>query len=165
MKSLIVYSSQSGNTKKLAQAVYESLTGSKEMCAVTAAPDPAGYDFIALGFWLQAGKPDAKSAEYLARIGKKPLFLFATHGAAAGSDHALNGMEHAKSLAPKADILETYNCQGEVNPKFLEKVKAKPEPPVWIDDAPNGFGHPDEADIEVLKYRIAELAEKFNLGD
>jgi flavodoxin len=27
MKSLIVYSSQSGNTKKLAQAVYESLTG------------------------------------------------------------------------------------------------------------------------------------------
>ena len=44
MKSLIVYSSQSGNTKKLAQAVYESLTGEKEMVAVAEAPDPAGYD-------------------------------------------------------------------------------------------------------------------------
>jgi flavodoxin len=29
MKSLIVYSSQSGNTKKLAQAVYNSLAGAK----------------------------------------------------------------------------------------------------------------------------------------
>ena len=28
MKALVVYSSQSGNTKKLAQAVYESLPGS-----------------------------------------------------------------------------------------------------------------------------------------
>ena len=80
MKSLIVYSSQSGNTKKLAQAVYESLTGEKEMVAVAEAPDPAGYDLVALGFWLQAGKPDPKSAEYIGRVGKKSLFLFATHG-------------------------------------------------------------------------------------
>ena len=111
MKSLIVYSSQSGNTKKLAQAVYESLTGSKEMYAVTEAPDPAGYDLVALGFWLQAGKPDPKSVEYIGKVGKKPLFLFATHGAVAGSDHALKAMDHAKSLAPEADILGTYSCQ------------------------------------------------------
>ena len=157
MKSLIVYSSQSGNTKKLAQAVLESLTGSKEMYAVTEAPDPAGYDFIALGFWLQGGKPDPKSAEYIGMVGKKQLFLFATHGAAGGSDHALKAMDHAKSLAPEADILGTYSCQGEVNPKVLEKVKNKPEPPVWIADAPNASGHPDEADIEVLKHQISEL--------
>ena len=165
MKSLIVYSSQSGNTKKLAQAVYESLTGSKEMYAVTEAPDPAGYDLVALGFWLQAGKPDPKSAEYIGKVGKKPLFLFATHGAVAGSDHALKAMDHAKTLAPEADILGTYSCQGEVNPKVLEKAKSKPEPPVWIDDAPNASGHPDKADIEVLKHQISELlATKNNLA-
>ena len=100
MKSLIVYSSQSGNTQKLAQAVYETLTGEKEMYTVSEAPDPAGYDFVALGFWLKTGKPDPKSTEYIGKIGKKPLFLFATHGAAAGSDHALKAMNHARSLAP-----------------------------------------------------------------
>ena len=52
MNSLIVYSSNTGNTKKLAQAVYDSLTGSKELYPITEAPDPAGYDFVALGFWL-----------------------------------------------------------------------------------------------------------------
>ena len=157
MKSLIVYSSQSGNTKKLAQAVYESLTGPKEMYAVTEAPDPADYDFVALGFWLQAGKPDPKSAEFIGKVGKKPLFLFATHGAAAGSDHAISAMDAAKSLASEADIVGTYSCQGEVNPKVLEKAKSKPEPPVWIADAPNAVGHPDGPDIEVLKHQISEL--------
>jgi flavodoxin len=157
MKSLVVYSSQSGNTKKLAQAMYESLTASKAMYPVSEAPDPAGYDFIALGFWLQAGKPDPKSAEYLAKIGKKPLFLFATHGAAAGSQHALAAMDYASSLAPEAHILGTYSCQGEVNPKVLEKASSKPEPPVWLADAPNAAGHPDEADIDVLKRRISKI--------
>ncbi len=157
MKSLIVYSSQSGNTKMLAQAVYESLTGPKEMFAVAEAPDPAGYDFVALGFWLQAGQPDPKSTEYLGKVGKKTFFLFATHGAAAGSDHARNAIDHARSLASEADVLGTYSCQGEVNPKVLEKAKSKPEPPVWIADAPSAVGHPDEADIEVLKHQIAQL--------
>ena len=157
MKSLIVYSSQSGNTRKLAQAVHAALPGPKEIYPVAEAPDPADYDFVALGFWLQAGKPDPKSAEYLGRIGKKSLFLFATHGAAAGSDHALSAQEAARSLAPAADMVGTYSCQGEVNPKVLEKAKSKPEPPVWIADADDAIGHPDAADIEVLKYQISEL--------
>jgi flavodoxin len=157
MKSLIVYSSQSGNTKKLAQAVYESLTGPKDIYPVAAAPDPADYDFVALGFWLQAGKPDPKSAEYLGRIGKKSLFLFASHGAAAGSDHARNAMNAAKSLASEANIVGTYSCQGKVNPKVLEKAQTRPEPPVWIADAPNAVSHPDEADIAVLKSQISEI--------
>ena len=160
MKSLIVYSSKTGNTKKLARAVYESLTGSKELYPVAEAPEPAGYDFVALGFWLQAGKPDPKSAEYIRTIGKKSLFLFATHAAAPGSEHALKAMDHAKSLAPEANILGTYSCQGNVDPEFLEKAKSKPDPPVWLSDAPNAVGHPDEADIEALKHQITGLLSR-----
>jgi flavodoxin len=156
MKSLIIYSSQSGNTKKLAQAVYESLAGPKDIFPVSEAPDPEDYDFVALGFWLQAGRPDPQSTEYLGKIGKKPLFLFATHGAAAGSDHALDAMNYAKSLAPEAEILGTYSCQGEVNPNILEKAKNKPKPPVWIDDAPEAVGHPDDTDIGELKNMLPE---------
>ena len=94
------------------------------------------------------------------KVGKKPLFLFSTHGAAASSDHAISAMDAAKSMASEADIIGTYSCQGEVNPKVLEKAKSKPEPPGWIDDADDAVGHPDEADIEVLKYQISELLSK-----
>ena len=157
MKSLVVYSSQTGNTRKLAEAVFGALTGDKALYPVEEAPDPSGYGFIAVGFWFMGGKPDPKSSEYLGRVGKQPLFLFATHGAGAGSDHAIHGMALAKSLAPESDIRGTYNCQGEVNPNILEKASKKPEPPVWLSDAPDADGHPNDADIEALNYQLAEL--------
>jgi flavodoxin len=157
MKSLVVYSSQSGNTRKLAEAVFDALPGEKARYPVDEAPDPSDYGFIAVGFWLMGGKPDPKSSEYLGKIGEKPLFLFATHGAGAGSDHAIHGMALAKSLAPESDIRGTFSCQGQVNPKVLEKASKKPEPPVWLADAPDADGHPNEADIEALTYQLAEL--------
>ncbi|MDM8517076.1 flavodoxin family protein [Desulfobacterales bacterium HSG16] len=155
MKSLVVYSSQTGNTKKLADAVFETLTGEKEIHLIKDAPAPDEFDLVAVGFWTMAGKPDPKSSEYLEKIGEKSLFLFATHGAAKESDHAKNAMNHAKNLAPKAKIVGMYNCQGEVNPAVLEKVRAKPEPPVWLTDAPDAVTHPDKSDIDKLKRLVS----------
>ncbi len=81
MKSLIVYSSQSENTKKLADTIYKSLEGEKDIFSVDKAPSTKGYGLILVGFWLMAGKPDPKSSEYLSKLGKDDrLFLFATHG-------------------------------------------------------------------------------------
>ena len=150
MKSLIVYASQSGNTKKLAMALYANLKGEKTIHPVDQAPDPNGYDLVLVGFWLQAGKPEPKTAEFLKRLDKTPVFLFATHGAAPDSEHAANAMAFAASLAAPAKITGSFSCQGEVNPRVLEKVKAKPEPPAWIDDAPSAVGHPDQQDIDAF---------------
>ena len=157
MKSLVVYSSQSGNTRKLAEAVFDALPGEKTLYPVDEAPDPSGYDLIAVGFWLMKGKPDPKSSEYLGKIGEKALFLFATHGAGAGSDHAIHGMELAKLLASESNIRGTFSCQGEASPKILEKASKKPEPPVWLADAPDAEGHPNDVDIETLNYQLAKL--------
>ncbi|SHI60278.1 Flavodoxin [Desulfatibacillum alkenivorans DSM 16219] len=158
MKSLVVYSSQSGNTEKLAKAVYENLDGEKDIFPLAQAPEAGDYDLIGVGFWLQAGKPDPKSQEYLASLpeGAK-VFLFATHGAAKGSAHASGAMEFAKSLLKNAEVAGAYSCQGEVNPKVLEKVKAKPEPPPWIGDAPAAAGHPDAKDLEELAEIVRAL--------
>ncbi|MDY6855500.1 MAG: flavodoxin family protein [Thermodesulfobacteriota bacterium] len=157
MRSLVVYSSQTGNTRKLAETVYRALTGEKKICPISDALDPSDWDFIAMGFWLKAGKPDPMSLEYLPRIKGKSLFLFATHGAAGGSEHALNAMNYAKELAFKAKVVGSYSCQGEVDPKIIEHAQAKPKPPVWIVDAPAAVGHPDETDIEELKSLIVSL--------
>jgi len=160
MKALIVYSSQSGNTQKLAEAVYAVLPGEKDIMPVDKAPEPEGYDCVAVGFWLQAGKPDPKAAAYLARVKDARLFLFATHGAAAESAHARNAMDHARSSAPEASIVGSFSCQGEVNPKVLEKIRAKVPPPPWIQDADGAVGHPDQEDI----VRLQETLHSLNLG-
>lgn len=158
MKSLIVYSTQTDNTRKLAHTIHESLPGEKEISFVDDAPAPEAYDFVAVGFWLMAGKPDPKAAAYLEGLKEdQKVFLFATHGAAKGSAHAQQAMQAGRELAAAASVLGTYSCQGEVNPKVLAKVKSKPQPPVWLDDAATAVGHPDEGDLAELKAIIAEL--------
>ncbi|MCG6930925.1 MAG: flavodoxin family protein [Desulfofustis sp.] len=157
MKSLIVYSSKSGNTKRLAKAVRDFLPGEKVMKAVEENPGTDGFDFICVGFWFMGGKADDHSARFLKSLdGQQPLFLFATHGAAAESDHVISGMESAKKLVPHA-IIETFSCQGEVNAEFLAKARTMNPVPVWVGDAANAAGHPDAADIKRL-HRILEKA-------
>ncbi len=160
MKSLIVYSSQTENTKKLADLIFDTIEGEKEIFAVEEAPSPEGYDFIALGFWLMGGKPDPKAGKYLETLEKgQSLFLFATHGAARGSDHVKNAVDTAVSLTDNADVKGVFTCQGRVNPKVLEKVKQKPEPPVWIGDADEAVSHPDGDDLD----RLQEIIKGLNL--
>jgi flavodoxin len=161
MKTLIVYSSQTGNTKKMAEAANHAIGGEKTLCPVDKAPDPAGFDLVVLGFWLIAGKPDPKSSDYLAGVGDANLFLFATHGAAADSDHAAKAMAHAKSLVPSARIAGTFSCPGEVNPAVLEKALKKDPPPPWIGDAPSAAGHPDSTDIARLTEAIKAALPEF----
>ena len=157
MNSLIVYSSQTGNTKKLAEVIYDTLDGEKEICHVDKAPSLEGYDNIYIGFWFQAGKPDPKTLGFLEQVKDSKVFLFATHGAARESDHVKNAVNLAKELLKNADVTDVFTCQGEVNPKVLEKVKQKPEPPVWIGDADDAVGHPNEEDFIALKQALTQL--------
>jgi len=160
MKSLIVYSSQTGNTEKLAQVVYETVPGDKTICPISEACAADGYDVIAIGFWLLAGKPDPLAIEYLSTLklhGKPSVFLFAAHGAKPESDHVKSAFKHAASLLQDAILIGTFSCQGELSRKFSEKIKAKPVPPAWFVEAPNAKGHPDKTDIAALKQKIKEL--------
>lgn len=161
MKTLVVYSSQSGNTRKLANAVFDFINAEKEIYPVAEAPDPSGYDSVAVGFWLKAGKPDPLSLEFLSKIKAQPLFLFATHGAATGSAHAEGAMSYARSVVPEAKVLGTFSCQGEVNPEVLERVSKKPEPPVWLKDAPNAEGHPNRNDMQELNNVLENIRKEF----
>jgi flavodoxin len=151
MQSMVVYSSQSGNTGLLAEAVYETLSSAKAIYPVGEAPEPDDSDLVAVGFWLQAGQPDPQTQAYLKKIGRQKVFLFATHGAAVESEHARQAMAFARQLLPEADIIGQFNCQGQVSPKVLEKVAKKQPPPVWLADAPQAAGHPDQNDIDRLQ--------------
>ena len=156
MKSIIVYSSQTGNTKRLAETIYNNLSDEKMICTIEDAPDPSGFDLICVGFWLMAGKPDPKSQDYLKKLTNQKVFLFATHGASSQSEHAQQAMEAARSMAGQADIIGSFNCPGEVSPKILEKAGSKPVPPIWLKDAPDAKGHPNDSDLEQLTKMIQQ---------
>ena len=66
MKILIVYTSrESGNTKKLAEALAACFGAECELCNVADAPAPDRYDFIALGFGVYHNFPDCIMVDYM----------------------------------------------------------------------------------------------------
>ena len=127
MRILIVYSSRTGNTRMIAEAMHSVAPADAELFAVENAPDPAGYDLVALGFWVDRGAPDKGMADYMDRVREKPVALFGTLGAWPDSDHARECMQKAIERMSGNKMLGTFICQGKVDPKVLAAMANMPE--------------------------------------
>lgn len=152
MKTLVVYSSQTNNTKKLAEAAAAEL--GSEMIPVGESGDISGYDRIAVGFWFKGGGPDPATQEFLPKLTGKKVFFFATHGAATDSAHAKTGMGKACELATGATVAGSFSCPGEVSAKVQAAVAEKNPKAPWLPDAPAAAGHPDANDLALLRQAI-----------
>lgn len=62
MKTLVVYSSRTGNTEKLARAIAGALGPDCTLSRAEDAPPPEKFDFIAFGFGVYRGWPDGSCA-------------------------------------------------------------------------------------------------------
>ena len=166
MKSLVVYSSRTGNTQKVARAIYEALPEPKEIFSAKEAPDPSAYDFLALGFWVDKGTVNAGSARYMKSVTGKKIGLFGTLGAYPDSDHARQCMEKARQMVQGNDILGEFLCQGKVDPDLIKMMEIKmkddphhsmtPERRARLEEAAK---HPDKKDLADARALFAELVQ------
>ena len=76
----IVYSSKTGNTKMLADALHQALPA--DDCLYFGAPDAQALaaERIYIGFWTDKGTCDAETAAFLAQLTQQEIFLFGTCG-------------------------------------------------------------------------------------
>ena len=71
MSSLVIYSSLTGNTEKIAQAIYEEIKGEKTICRVGESIELKDYNTIFLGFWVDKGTATESIIEFLRNIHNK----------------------------------------------------------------------------------------------
>ena len=147
MKTALIYSSVTGNTKSLAEEIFKE-TGSKADIFKIENFDTStidDYDFIILGFWVDRGYPDKKMIKLMAKIEGKNLAYFLTLGAYPDSDHAKKVIERTDVLlqANRNRIFGNFICQGRLARSLEEKFKKFPK------------GHPHEMTAE----RIARHKE------
>ena len=127
MKTLVVYSSLTGNTKKVAQAV-SSVLPECDMFPVEEAPSSVeGYDLVALGYWVDKGMPDGRSRAWLEGIRNARLAFFGTLGAWPDSDHAKECMKKGEELAlvPERgnEVYGSWLCQGKIDPANIKWMR------------------------------------------
>lgn len=165
-KWLIAYSSATGNTKRVAQAMQEGLA-QVALCAVHEAAPLAAYDAVAVGFWVRRGGPNEEAAAYLRRIEGKPVVLFQTLGAEENGEHAMTSLARAAALlGPNCEVVGTFSCRGRIHPALLAKREALPpddphHPNVrnrarWAAAAP----HPDAADLKRAQQFMHTMAQR-----
>lgn len=167
MKTLIVYSSLTGNTRQIAEAIYEIFGEQADLFPVEKAPSADGYDLIAVGFWVDRGTADKKAQGYLGGLRNQQVALFATLGAYPDSEHAAKSMANAAALLDESNqVVGTFICQGKVDPRLIEQFKKLPE------GHPHGLNaerlarhqeaakHPDAADLNNAKAIFREIKRK-----
>ncbi|MDH7512175.1 MAG: flavodoxin family protein [Clostridiales bacterium] len=148
-KILVAYFSLTGNTKKIAEAIYESLPQPKILRPIAEASGLDEFDLIFIGFPVHSHSVPVKVEKFLKAIpqGQK-VALFSTHGALTGSRLSREAIEHAVVTASQAKIISTFSCRGKVSPQALEVLSQLPEHEAWADMAASASTHPNEHDLE-----------------
>ena len=71
MKNIVIYSSMTGNTKKIAEKICETLGDAEIFSCQNAPKDLSGYDLIFLGYWLKRGAPDPGFTKFLQNFSRE----------------------------------------------------------------------------------------------
>ena len=165
MKILLVYSSRTGNTKKVAEAIGEELGITP--VPVEEMPDAAGCDLVLAGFWVDRGTADAKMKAYLEGLQGTRIAMFATLGAGPATEHAQHCLESAVALPPAGnEVVGQFICQGKIDETVLQMMAKKflaghPHAlsPVWTQRVAAAASHPDADDLAAARDYFRHLVD------
>lgn len=169
MKVLVTFLSQSGNTEKIARAIWEeaSLTNEadcKRLADITP-EEVAGYDLIFIGSPLHSGSLAAPVKECLsvlqATSGQK-MAGFITHFAPAYPEQDMDGFAEPIKAACKEkgiDYVGCFDCQGALAEAMHAPVQQKLglSDEDWAGMVEQMTGHPNEEDVANAKACVREV--------
>ena len=144
MKYAIVFSSRTGNTKQLAEAV-SSVLPQADLCFFGSPSQEAlQAERLFIGFWTDKGRCNQEITDFL---------------------KTLSSVQ--KRLGASNTVIGTYMCQGKMPQSVREryvKMKNSPLPIPNVDKMIENFdtavSHPDETDLQKLKYAVAQCIKR-----
>lgn len=160
MSYAIVYSSRTGNTTMLAQAVREALP--QEDCRYFGAPAPQALaaDTVYVGFWTDKGTCDEPTARFLQSLTDQKVFLFGTAGFGGAPAYFQQILDRVKAnLAPGVQVTGTYMCQGKMPQAVRDRYAAMEESPrrtAMLENFDQALSHPDQEDLARLQAAVGE---------
>lgn len=162
MKYAICYSSRTGNTGKLAEAIRQTLPVLD--CVYCGAPHVAANsaDVIFAGFWTDKGTCDSQMGEFLQTLENKKVFLFGTAGFGGSEAYFTQILERVQANVPAScEIVGTFMCQGKMPDVVRERYAAmepSPKRDMMLENFQKALAHPNEDDLTALTKLVQDLA-------
>ncbi len=153
MKTLLAYSSRTGNTEKLCKGVAQAI-GEQidiDLMKVSEIKDIDDYDLIMIGFWVDKGSANREAKKQITKLRNKRVLLLGTIGAAPDSEHGQKVYKTVNKLVdPSNDYLGVFLARGKVDPKLASRIKFIPLPSgikKQMEEASAGSRETNEQDI------------------
>ena len=168
MKCKVIYSSKTGNTRKVAEAILEKMPAGTSIASVDESPDLSGSDLLVIGYWIDKGTADAKALKFIENVKSTKVVFFATLGAYPDSEHGKDCIKNGYKLFEDNGcvVVDSFLCQGAIDPKLMEWMKALPEDhPHAPDDArrkrwAEAAKHPDVDDLANAQRWVCGVLDK-----
>ena len=165
MKKAIVYSSRTGNTKLLAEAIRAALP--EEDVVYFGEPDEKALeaDRLYVGFWTDKGGCDELTARFLKTVKEKELFLFGTAGFGENQDYFDKVLDRtAKHLDRSVQVVGRFMCQGKMPMSVRERYEKMAKSPIkvpniqgMIENFDKALSHPDQNDLDAAREAVRKL--------
>lgn len=163
MKTLITYSSKTGNTKKVAEAIKKGINNS-EILDISDVEN-LNYDVLIIGGWIDKGTFDVKTLNFAKTIKGKKIAFFFTLGAYPDSQHANDCIQNITNLFVQNgnEVLGNFHCQGAIDPRLIEVMKSFGEnhshapTPERVKRWEVASKHPDDNDLQNASNYFKEL--------
>lgn len=166
MSISIAYSTLTGNTKILADEIYETVNKNDCIYFGKINEDKENVslngDIIFVGFWVNEGTCDGDTKRYLSKIKDKKIFLFGTAGANNETQYYERLYNNIKTNIDKTNnVIEVFMCQGkmpiEEKDKYIQMQQENPNDEnikKMIENFDNALSHPNKKDLDSLKNRV-----------
>jgi flavodoxin len=154
MKILVTCYSETGNTLKVARAIYGEIEGEKALVPLAELESLDGYDLIFFGFpIMQFGVPRKVRSFLKAHAAGRKVALFVTHASweAPGQTEMLAGwLEKCKTAAEGARLAGFFHCRGELSADAAARFMESDIPEIrhFGSMQPATVGHPDAVELE-----------------
>ena len=124
---LVTYYSRTGNTRKVAQAIFDALPEPKEIRPIDAVESLDPYDLTFVGFPLWQFAPAPPAADFLkAKCAHARIALFHTQGSQPDYWQVAEIEERVRGACP-ADVVDRFSCQGEVSEDVIQMIESLPQ--------------------------------------
>lgn len=167
MKVLITYMSNTGNTKKIAEAMFEEIVDDKEIIPIDKVDSIDGYDITFLGFPVKQMGPDKKTRKLLNKhcINGRNVVLFITHAAPEDAPDLAPMLDKFRREASKAHIVDMFDCQGELSKTVKRIMSIMPNADFrrWAKED-NSYGQPDETRINNARAFAREVMGNYHFN-
>jgi flavodoxin len=172
INTLICYSSKTGNTKKVAEIIFEICPFNKDIFNLEKnrdIPDSDNFDLIIVGYWVESSKANSLTIDFLNTVKNKRVVLFGTAGTDVNHPYVKSVISKTENeIDSSNDLLGHFICQGQISEEVITNFEflanSQPENKmlsallkIFKEQYPISIGHPNMTDLQQAKIYFSNL--------